>query len=220
MWKNLLPGDQKKSVRRRSQSLGLGRTTTHTILKRDLHLHPYREQLHHQLRPSDMERRVAMAEWFEDTQRCSITSGFSDEAHFWLSGKVNSRNAVHWATQRPDEVRTRPVHSRKVTVWVAMRRGGGTIGPFFFEDERGEAVTITKDRYVTEALEPFWDELGRRRGTYRSEEWLQQDGAAPHTAKSSLEWLSEHFPDRLITLKGEVQWAPHSPDLSPLDFFL
>ena len=166
-----------------------------------------------------MERLVAMAEWFEDHPEVFDNLWFSDEAHFWLSGKVNSRNAVHWATQRPDEVRTRPVHSRKVTVWVAMRRGGGTIGPFFFEDERGEAVTITKDRYVTETLEPFWDELGRRRGICRSEEWLQQDGAAPHTAKSSLEWLSEHFPDRLITLKDEVQWAPHSPDLSPLDFF-
>ena len=33
-------------------------------------------------------------------------------------------------------------------------------------------------------------------------------------------WLQEHFPGRLISLKAEVEWAPHSPDLSPLDFFL
>ena len=78
-----------------------------------------------------------------------------------------------------------------------------------------EAVNITKERYVTDALEPFWDELGRRHAICRRKSWLQQDEAAPHTAKSSLEWLREHFPDRLITLKGEVQWVPHSPDLSP-----
>ena len=32
--------------------------------------------------------------------------------------------------------------------------------------------------------------------------------------------LSEKFEDRLISLKASHIWAPHSPDLSPLDFFL
>ena len=41
-----------------------------------------------------------------------------------------------------------------------------------------------------------------------------------HTAKRLLEWLEEHFPDRHISSKGAVEWALHSPDLSPLDFFL
>ena len=48
---------------------------------------------------------------------------------------------------------------------------------------------------------------------------MQQDGAAPHTAGASMAWLAAHFPGRLISLKSEVEWAPHSPDLSPLDFF-
>ena len=37
----------------------------------------------------------------------------------------------------PDKVLTKPLHSEKVTAWVAMRRAGGPIGPFFFEDKRG-----------------------------------------------------------------------------------
>ena len=50
--------------------------------------------------------------------------------------------------------------------------------------------------------------------------WFQQDGATPHTAVETRKLLSEKFEDRLISLKASHIWAPHSPDLSPLDFFL
>ena len=72
-----------------------------------------------------------------------------------------------------------------------MRRGGGTIGPIFFEDAQGETVTVKQVSYVSTALEPFWEELGRRRSIGRHEEWLQQDEPTPHTAQSSLEWLQD-----------------------------
>ena len=32
--------------------------------------------------------------------------------------------------------------------------------------------------------------------------------------------LSEKFWERLINSKVEMEWAPHSPDLNPPDFFL
>ena len=35
-----------------------------------------------------------------------------------------------------------------------------------------------------------------------------EDGTTPHTARESMAWLQEHFPVRLINLKG---YAPHSP---------
>lgn len=100
---------------------------------------------------------------------------------------MNSRNAVHWGSHRPEEVQAKPLYSKKVTVWVAMRHGWGTISPFFFDDDKGEAVTITQERYVSAALGPFWLEVKRRRGIRRHKEWFQQDGAAPHTTKTSLE---------------------------------
>ena len=49
---------------------------------------------------------------------------------------------------------------------------------------------------------------------------IQQDGATPHTAVTSRAQLQERFPGRVISLKEEVEWAPHSPDLSPVDLFL
>lgn len=49
---------------------------------------------------------------------------------------------------------------------------------------------------------------------------FQQDGATPHTAKIVLEWLAEKFGEHFISLRSNIEWPPHSPDLNPLDFFL
>ena len=45
---------------------------------------------------------------------------------------------------------------------------------------------------------------------------MQQNGATPHTAGEPMAWLQEHFPRRLINLKG---CAPHFSNLSPLHVF-
>lgn len=210
----------KRSVRHRSQALGVSKSSLHRILKRDLHMRPYKLQLCQKLTVPDQQKRLRMAKWFEQHSAVLDRVWFSDEAHFWLTGHVNSQNAVHWGTEKPDEVLTAPLHSEKVTVWMAMRRGGGVIGPFFFEDENGDVVTVNQERYVQQALVPFWEKLGEKVGADRREEWFQQDGATPHTAQKSLQWLKEKFDKRLISLKTDVEWSPNSPDLSPLDFFL
>jgi len=50
--------------------------------------------------------------------------------------------------------------------------------------------------------------------------WFQQDGAMAHTAQKSMAVLREMFPDRLISLRGDILWPAHSPDLTPCDYFL
>ena len=50
--------------------------------------------------------------------------------------------------------------------------------------------------------------------------WFQQDGASSHTSNLSRDWLKQNFGSRVISLKTDFEWAPHSPDLSPPDFFL
>ena len=49
---------------------------------------------------------------------------------------------------------------------------------------------------------------------------FQQDGATPHTTRAVLARPRQLFPGKLISKKGDVQWPPRSPDLSPLDVFL
>jgi len=71
----------------------------------------------------------------------------SDEAHFHLSGFVNKQNFRYWSATNPIELNERPLHSSKVTVWCAIS-SFGIIGPYFFEDEGEEAVTVIGPHYV------------------------------------------------------------------------
>ena len=59
----------------------------------------------------------------------------------------------------------------------------------------------------------------RRRGIQDTTIFMQ-DGASPHTANKVLDYLNLTFPDKLISLKTEKIWPPHSPDLNPLDYYL
>ena len=70
----------------------------------------------------------------------------SDEAHCYLDGQVNSKNNIFWGSQKPDMVATRPLHSKKVTVWCALSERG-IIGPFFFE-ENGKTTTVNSERFI------------------------------------------------------------------------
>ena len=71
----------------------------------------------------------------------------------------------------------------------------------FFEDERGVTLTVNTERYLNTALKPFWKiKQGERMGMERV--GMQQDGATTHIARESLAWLQDHFPGRLINLKG------------------
>ena len=54
--------------------------------------------------------------------------------------------------------------------------------------------------------------------TERLPEYFQQDGAPPHYATLVRKWLSDNF-DHWIGRRGDGEWAPRSPDLTPLDFF-
>jgi hypothetical protein len=49
---------------------------------------------------------------------------------------------------------------------------------------------------------------------------FQQDGAPPNFTVDVRKYLNHQFPDRWIGRDGPIRWAPRSPDLTPLDFFL
>ena len=56
----------KKSLRRRSQLLGISRESLRRVLK-DLHFYPYKIQTKQKLTDVDMEKRVIICEWFCNT---------------------------------------------------------------------------------------------------------------------------------------------------------
>ena len=56
-----------------------------------------------------------------------------------FGGYVNKQNCRIWGTENP-------THPKRVTIWCGFLTRG-IIGPFFFENEQGEAVTVNGDRY-------------------------------------------------------------------------
>ena len=96
----------------------------------------------------------------------------------------------------------------------------GIIGPYLFEDSAGRVVTINSERYINLVLKKFWTCLGARRHVVQDYQRFQLDGATPQTSHQSMEWLRYKFGAKLISHKTPIVWAPQSPVLSPLDFFL
>ena len=76
-----------------------------------------------------------------------------DEAYFHLNGTVNKQNFRNWSAAIPHELHQTPLYDPKVTIWCAVW-SRGVIGTYFFEDEDGQAITVTSQRY-TEMINEF-----------------------------------------------------------------
>jgi len=205
----------RRSARKHTAALGISDRTVRRILHTDLRMHPYKIMVAQELSVTDWETRRTLSEDILQHVPPTAVLRCSDEAHFYLSGTVNKQNFRYWAENNLYDLHQRPVHSPRVTVWCAVSRLG-VVGPYFFK-EGGETVTVTSNRYC-KMLENF---LRPRLEEFDDSEdfWFQQDGATAHTARP-LEILREMFPSQLISLRGDIGWPAHSPDLTPCDFFL
>ena len=108
----------------------------------------------------------------------------SDEAHFLLSGHVNSKNNIFWGSAPPEDCLQRPFHSIKCTAWVAISKHGIT-GSYWFEDDSERSFMVNSQHYI-EVLQKFWTTLGQRRGCEKDSQWFQQDGDTLHTSNETL----------------------------------
>ena len=107
---------------------------------------------------------------------------------------------------------------RRVTVWCGFW-SRDIIGPFFFENEQGEVVTVNGDRYRATWNECLFAKIEEEDiGNIR----LQQDGATCQTAEATLDVLQPVFKDRIINRRADVVWPPLrlGCDLTPLDYYL
>ena len=96
----------------------------------------------------------------------------------------------------------KPTHPKRVTVWCGFC-SRGIIGPFFFENEQGEAVTVKGDRYRA-MLNGF----------------LFTKIEEENIGNRSYDVLRPVFEDRIISRRADVIWPPRSCDLTPLDYYL
>jgi hypothetical protein len=96
-------------------------------------------------------------------------------------------------------IQKKPLHAQRATVWCGFWTGE-VIGPYFFENETGNAVTLNGVCYRNMIMELLWPQLD---GMETEDMWFQQDGATCHTVHETIELLREKFPGRVISHNGD-----------------
>lgn len=89
--------------------------------------------------------------------------------------------------------------------------------PCFFEDDTGNKVTVTGERYRA-MIKDFLPPEIEQRGLVNM--WFQQHGASVHTAGATMDIMREAFSGRVISRFGDLAWPARSPDLKTIVLFL
>ena len=139
---------------------------------------------------------------------------FSDEAHFDPGGYVNK--ILVFGAQKTHTYTLKSRRTQNESLFGFGFWSRGIIGPFFFQNEQGEAATVNGDRYRAMLNEFLFIKIE----VEDIDIWFQQDGATCHTAKTTFDVLSPVFEDRIISRRADVVWPPRSCDLTPLDYYL
>lgn len=201
------------SLREASRSTGISYTTVRKIAKEQLHYKKYKPSFVQQLHEDDAQHRLDFAQMFQNQLASRIGRIlWTDEAHFHLYGEVSSINGYIWAAENPHIVVQKPLHSPKLTVAIAFT-SNFILEPYFFNI--GE--TIRKENYTDMVRNHIIPALKRKRAF--SNTIFMQDGATPHTARLTLDFLASQFGDRLISRSCDYFWPARSPDLTPCDFW-
>jgi hypothetical protein len=135
---------------------------------------------------------------------------FTDETEFLLNPKAgNTKNDIVWARSRVNvpalEVEQ---YSPKLRVWGGVSAQGKT-RLVFYEGE------LNADTYcsILRKVKPDFETIF---GAHNIGWTFQHDGASPHKAKATNEWLSANVPN-FIASGPSGQWPANSPDLNPAE---
>jgi len=191
--------------------------SVHKILKVNK-FHPYKIKLVQELNDDDPDRRVefceTMMEMISQNPRFLENTVFSDEASFELNGNVNRHNCRYWSDTNPHWMReSHTQYPQKLNVWAGIL-GDTIIGPFFIEGN------LNAQRYLQMLENQIVPAIQALREDDFEDIWFQQDGAPPHYGIDVRRFLDQTFNERWIGRRGTIEWAPRSPDLAPLDYFL
>lgn len=208
--------DASISTREITRRTGISQSTVWRILK-DQQLYPFHLQKVQNLLPGDYARRLdyctLMRERIRRDDHLLRKILFTDESLFTREGTFNSHNMHSWDEEHPHATFVRSHQYRfSLNVWCGIM-GNHLIGPYFIEGRlTGEAYV----NFLQNHLNNFLEDVSL---TERRNMWFMHDGAPPHTARITRNYLDERFPNRWIGINGPVQWPPRSPGLNMMDYY-
>ncbi|RZC33770.1 hypothetical protein BDFB_014795, partial [Asbolus verrucosus] len=162
--------EPRTSLRVLSQLTGVSIGTWQKIVKKNLHLFPYRLTCVQELFEVDYPRGITFCRWFLQNFHDDLLDKtfFIDEAWFYLNEYVNSQNMRMWDVAKLNNFYVeQPLHPQKIG-------------------------TLTCERYRDEILTPFIEQLDDEELRH---DYFHQNGARAHSAGDSIQMLREFFDD-------------------------
>ena len=159
--------------------------------------------------------------WTMQGKRITEDADFGKKNHlfrwssFWSWRLCKQAKLSHLGQENLHVYIEKPAHPKRVTVWCGVWSGvwpRGIIGPFFFENKQGEAVSDNFDRYRAMLNEFLFTKIEE------DNIWFQQNGAMCHAAEATLNVWRPVLEDRIISRRTDVVRPPWSCDLTPLDY--
>ena len=133
----LFQNDLQISIHRASTARKMPQTTVHLILRKSLHLLPYRIQNLCLIQQIDKQHRLQFGEYCQNHldgySEFLSRILFRDEWIFRLNGHVNTQSTRIWVTERPSEGNQVPVNSACIMFWCGISKEK-IIGPYEVED--------------------------------------------------------------------------------------
>jgi transposase len=175
---------------------------------REQGLKPFHPQKQPRLLPQHKAKRVKFAKRHLTDDWSQVL--WTDETEFLLNPKTtNPTKDVVWARRREDvpadEVNQ---YSPKVRVWGGVSAQGNTRLIVY----EGELTAAKYTALLTKAKPDFDSIFGRR-----NRNWVYiHDGASPHKARSTNDWLTANVPNH-IKSGPSGEWPANSPDLNPME---
>lgn len=208
----------RNSIRQACRELNLKYSSVRKILKENGY-HDYKLHNLEHLSDQHQQRRINYVAQVMENLEINDNRFFqhvlwTDESRFVSNGKPNKKNEHFWATENPHFVN--PIENQGhfgINVWCGIINGH-LIGPYFYEG------VLHSERYLQFLQEQLPVLLENVPLQLRANMCFQHDGAPPHKARIVQQYLNETYGENWIGINGPIQWAPKSPDLTPLDFFL
>lgn len=159
------------------------------------------------------ERARNLLNWMKSNG--GLVHVFSDEKIFSIDAALNRRNDRYLASGSVQSVPTniRVTQHRKkpasVMVLGVIASDGQKCPPIFID--AGVRINAAMYQELLRSHVLPWLQARYPEGNYV----FQQDGAPAHTARTTQNFLAQHFTHYWT----KEQWPPSSPDLNPLDYF-
>ena len=143
--RNIFQCSPRKSIRRASREFQMSSTTVWRVVRKHLHMIPYKLHLLQHLKETDKPARedfcTQMHAMFEE-DGFDDRLVFSDEATFHLTGKLNKHNTRIWGTEHPHSTLEHVQDSPKMNVFCVISKKH-VYGPFLFE-----GTTVNSEAYL------------------------------------------------------------------------